>query len=219
VRRLYPVFLDVAGRKAVVIGGGAVAGRKAASLAEAGAELTVISPEVEPALTALVNGGKALHIKRAYTKGDLKGAFIAVAATDDPEVNRLVSEEAVGLGILVNCASPPSSGNFFVPSSIHKGGLTVAISTGGACPALTKKLRIRLSETIGDEYGPLLEFLEEARAKLKEELPSEPDRASALEELADSGLLEYFRDKPALEARRSGEDLLQAAIVKRKDRV
>ncbi len=219
MKRLYPVFLDVAGRKAVVVGGGAVAARKAASLVEAGAALTLVSPELEAGLASLVDSGKARHILRRYEKGDLAGAFIAIAATDDMDTNRQVADEAAALGILVNCASPQSVGNFFVPSSIHKDGLTVAISTGGACPALTKMLRIRLSKTIGEGYGPLLAFLEEARTRLKDELPSEADRAAVLEELVHSGLVESFGGQPEDEARRTGVELLESAIGRRKHRV
>ena len=219
MRRLYPAFLDVEGRKAVVIGGGAVAARKAASLVEAGASLTLVSPELVPSLAKLVEEGKARHVARRYEKGDLAGAFIAVAATDDPETNRLAAAEARESGILVNCASPPGSGNFYVPSSIHRDGLTVAISTGGACPALTKALRIRLDEEIGEGFGPLLKFLEDARATLKDELASEDERAAVLEELVGSGLVESFGSLPGEEAARAGTRLLQSAISRLKHRV
>ncbi len=168
--RFYPVFLDIEGKRAVVIGGGPVAHRKAASLLEAGAAVTVISPEAVPAITRLAERGLLTLKPRRYRKGDLRGAVVAIAATDDQTVNERAASEARDLGILINCATPPESGNFIVPSSIKKGALTLAISTGGASPALSKRLRLDLEAFLGTKYSWFLEFLEEARGRLKAEV-------------------------------------------------
>jgi precorrin-2 dehydrogenase/sirohydrochlorin ferrochelatase len=189
----YPVFLKVSGKKAVVIGGGPVAARKAASLAEAGARVTVISPELSPAFDGLAKAGAFIHEARRYRPGDLAGAFIAVAATDDSKTNIDAASEADSLGILINSANPPAAGSFIVPSSIHRGGLTVAISTGGACPALSRRLRQDIESFLAGQYGWFLEFLEEARSALKARLPEEDARRQVLEELAGSGLAEAFK--------------------------
>lgn len=195
MRDFYPIFLKLTGRKAVVIGGGPVAARKAASLIEAGAAVTVISPELSKHFAeGLITAGAFIHEARKYRTGDLAGAAIAVAATDEPETNALVAADAQRLGIPVNSANPPTAGNFIVPSSVQRGGLTVAISTGGACPALSRKLRKDFESFLAKEYGPFLEFLEEARGVLKERLPEEHLRRQVLEDLVDSGLAGAFKD-------------------------
>jgi precorrin-2 dehydrogenase/sirohydrochlorin ferrochelatase len=183
--RFYPVFLDIDGKRAVVIGGGPVAHRKAASLIEAGAAVTVISPEAVPAIKRLADRGLLTHKPRRYRKGDLRGAVVAVAATDDPSVNERVASEAKALGILINCATPPDSGNFIVPSSIKRGVLTLAISTAGTSPALSKRLRLDLEAFLGTRYSWFLEFLEEARVRLKGEVEDEATRQEILRKLVD----------------------------------
>src|SRR5512141_3143633 len=183
--RFYPVFLDIEGKRAVVIGGGPVAHRKAASLIEAGAAVTVISPVVVPAIKRLAERGLLTHKPRRYRKGDLKGSVVAIAATDDPSVNERAASEAKALGILINCATPPDSGNFIVPSSIKRGALTLAISTGGASPALSKRLRFDLDAFLGTRYSWFLEFLEEARVRLKGEVEDEAARQEILRKLVD----------------------------------
>jgi len=205
VEGYYPVFLKVAGLKAVVIGGGNVAARKAATLAGSGATVTVISPRLSTGLRELVDAGTVRHEPRKYAEGDVKGASIAIAATDDPDVNAAVCREAGMLGIPVNSVRPPEAGSFIVPSTIKRGGLTVAVSTGGGCPALSRRLRKDLEAFIGDGYGPFLEFLEEARAELKARVPDENSRARALTELVESGLMEAFR--------RAGPDAVMTEIV------
>ena len=149
-KRFYPAFLDIQGRRAVVIGGGAVAHRKAISLISAGADAAVISPELSPEMERLVEDGKVSHEKRVYAEGDLSGAYIAVAATDDQSVNEKICAEARAMGILINCVSPPEAGNFVVPASVTRGVLTVAVSTAGRDPALAKRVRVGLESFLDD---------------------------------------------------------------------
>jgi len=213
MREFYPIFLDLTGRRAVVIGGGPVAERKALSLLAAGAEVAVVSPELTPGLAGLAANGKISHEKRKYKRGDLSGAFIAVAATDDPHVNTAASLEAAASGVLINSVRPPGAGNFIVPSSIQKGGLTLAVSTGGGCPALTKKIRKDLEDFLGEGYGPFLEFLGHARTALKERMPDENLRAEALTALVESGLIDAFRTKDLSQARAEGNKMLDSLIA------
>ena len=136
--RYYPIFLDVKERTAVVIGGGRVATRKAAGLAEAGARVRVIAPMVS-------RGLRAHEVeRRAYRPGDLKGAALAFAATDDRRVNHAVAIEARRRGIPVNVADSLEECTFIVPARIARDELQIAISTGGRSPRLAKRLRQRL---------------------------------------------------------------------------
>jgi precorrin-2 dehydrogenase/sirohydrochlorin ferrochelatase len=216
MKNFYPIFLDVAGKRAVVLGGGPVAARKAASLYEAGAEVLVISPELCEQLSLMAGKGAIRNLPRRYEPGDLAGAFIAVAATDDPETNKKATAEARAAGILINCVRPPVAGNFIVPSSIQRGGLTLAISTGGGCPALSKRLRRDLETLLGREYGAFLLFLEETRDYLKKTLPDEHDRQEVLTAIVESGLVEAFRETSKEEARAKGRELLESLISRYK---
>lgn len=141
----YPLFLVLAGQPVVVIGGGKVATRKIRSLVKAGAVVTVISP----AATATIRRMKNVHrISRCYRSGDLCGARLVIAATDDLPVNRRVCAEANRRRLLVNCAAPPDAGNFIVPSVVRRSGVTIAISTAGTNPARAKALRKQLEKVL-----------------------------------------------------------------------
>jgi precorrin-2 dehydrogenase / sirohydrochlorin ferrochelatase len=164
----YPIFLNLLGKKCVVVGGGEVALRKAKTLLDSGADVTVISPALHPDLAAYA-GKKALRmIQRTYKPGDLKGAVLVIAGTDDRKINRRVAEEAKKTGALVNVVDDPEPSDFIVPSFFRKGELTLAVSTGGVSPALARKIRTKLEEDYSEVYAALLPLIGEVRAHLKE---------------------------------------------------
>jgi precorrin-2 dehydrogenase/sirohydrochlorin ferrochelatase len=143
----------------VVVGGGAVATRKARKLFQAGAEVVVVSPEVLPELQ-----GMSVEIReRPYEHGDLEGADLAFAATDSREVNAAVAREANARGVRINVADRPTEGDFAVPSTLRRGGLQVAVSTGGASPTLARRIRNELEEVFGPEWAGVVEELEAVR--------------------------------------------------------
>jgi precorrin-2 dehydrogenase/sirohydrochlorin ferrochelatase len=143
----------------VVVGGGAVAARKARKLFQAGAEIVVVSPKILPALGDM---SFVVH-ERPYEYGDLEGADLAFAATDSREVNAAVVREANARGIRINVADRPTEGDFAVPSTLRRGGLQVAVSTGGASPTLAKRIRNELEEVFGPEWAGVVEELEAVR--------------------------------------------------------
>jgi precorrin-2 dehydrogenase/sirohydrochlorin ferrochelatase len=143
----------------VVVGGGAVATRKARKLFEAGAEVVVVSPEVLPDLEDM---SVEIH-QRPYEHGDLEGADLAFAATDSREVNAAVAREANARGVRINVADRPTEGDFAVPSTLRRGGLQVAVSTGGASPTLARRIRNELEEVFGPEWAGVVEELEAIR--------------------------------------------------------
>jgi precorrin-2 dehydrogenase/sirohydrochlorin ferrochelatase len=159
----YPMFLDLNDQSAIVIGAGKVAARKIRSLLVAGAVVTVISPVATAVIRKLSVAGKVRWVRRRYRRGDLRGARLVVAATDDMAVNERVSREARTRGLLVNCIAPPLAGNFIVPSVIRKGGITLAISTGGASPAFAKRLRLDLERFLAAGYPSLLKRMAASR--------------------------------------------------------
>ena len=161
---LYPVFLDLRGRRCVVVGGGKVAARKARKLLQAQALVRVISPEIDPALESV-----AVEVwRRPYEPGDLEGASLAFAATDSRQANAAVAGEAKERGIPVNVADRPEEGDFALPSTLRRGALQVSVSTGGASPTLALEIRAELEEMFGPEWAGVVEELHRARREGRE---------------------------------------------------
>jgi precorrin-2 dehydrogenase/sirohydrochlorin ferrochelatase len=161
---LYPIFLDLSGRRCVVVGGGGVAKRKARKLLQAHARVVVISPDIAPELKSVA---VEVH-RRPYREGDLEGAYLAFAATNVREVNAAVAREAKERGIPINVADKPSEGDFALPSTLRRGRLQVAVSTGGASPTLARRIRGELEEAFGPEWAGIVEEFNAARRNGRE---------------------------------------------------
>ncbi len=194
-----PIFLDVAARRCLVIGGGEVAARKVASLLEAGADVEVISPSLVEALAQLAREGRIRHLNRAYVPGDMAGATLVYAATDDAELDQRLYAEARGRGIPINVVDVPSLCTFIMPAVLTRGSLKIAVSTTGASPAMAKRIVARLERLFGPEYALALEVLRAARLHLKSAEPNIRIRAAKLTALAKSRIPERLR-KGDLEA-------------------
>jgi siroheme synthase-like protein len=154
----YPAMLDLAGRDVLLVGGGEVAAQKAGPLIEAGARLRVVAPDLVQALRARIEAGEAAWEQREVRPGDTAGCTVVVCATDQREVNKQVSEEARSAGIPVNVVDDPELCTFIVPSTVRRGGLQVAVSTGGRSPAFAKFMRKELEQAVGSEYGVLADI-------------------------------------------------------------
>ena len=165
----YPVFLNVDGKKCVVVGGGQVAWRKVRVLLEHGADIEVISPDLCPELAKLAESGEIHALTREYQAGDLKNAFVAIAATDDNEINQRVVVEARRRAVLVNVVDDAENSDFIVPSFLRRGDITIAVSTNGKSPALARKIRSRLEKEMGDEYASLASLVSEVRGEVKQQ--------------------------------------------------
>jgi precorrin-2 dehydrogenase/sirohydrochlorin ferrochelatase len=163
----YPLFLDLTNQSAVVIGAGSVATRKIRTLLRARATVTVISPKATASIRRLAQMNRVRWVRRSCRRGDLRGARLVIAATDDLAVNQMICTEAKRRNLLVNCIAPPAAGNFFVPSLVQRGGISLAISTDGASPAFAKRLRRDLEHFLGDEYPQILKTLSAARRAKK----------------------------------------------------
>ena len=197
----YPVFLDLRGRPCVVIGGGEVAERKVTSLLEAGAQVTLISPGATQRLQAQAEGGMVRWERRPYQPGDLAGAFLVIASTDNPQVNKAIAQEAEAQGTLLNVVDVTRLCNFIAPSIIRRGPVTLAISTGGLSPALAKKLRIELEGSPTLRYADMAELVSSVRAELRRKgttVPPESWQACLNEEvleLFEAGRTEGARER------------------------
>lgn len=197
----YPLNLKVEGRNCTVIGGGQVAARKVAGLLDCGARVWVIAPRLDPGFDGIEG---FTHVNREYTRGDLDSSFLAIAATDDEEVNRAVQAEAVERGVLLNVVDQPELCDFFVPSCVRRGDLLLTVSTAGQLPALSKRLRRRIEEEYPIEWGRVLELLGSARALVIAGIEDTEKRRQCLSELASLDLVQRLR--------RDGEDAVKTEI-------
>lgn len=161
--------MEVEGRRCVVVGGGVVAEHKVRALLDAGADVLVVARAVTSGLDELEAAGLVSVVGRDYVAGDLGGAFLAVAATDDSAVNASVYEEGERVHTLVNSVDDVAHCHFAVPAVVRRGELTLAIATGGKAPALAKKLRRALSTQFGPEYADVVELVGEVRRQAQTE--------------------------------------------------
>ncbi len=187
----YPVFLDLRDKLCVVIGGGRVAQRKVESLVSAGARVKVISGDILDEISSI--DGVILE-KRKYEDGDLKGAFLVIAATDDPDENLKITREAKARGILLNVVDKIELCNFIMPSVVEKGPLKIAISTGGFSPALARRLRVKIGKYIGEEFEILARILARIRPIVVGMGGDANMHKRIFEVLIDSSLLDAIRE-------------------------
>jgi precorrin-2 dehydrogenase/sirohydrochlorin ferrochelatase len=192
--RYYPLFLDIAGRRCCVVGGGQVAERKAERLLECGAAVEIVSRELTEPLARLKALGKIRHQAADYEEALIRGAFLVIGATDNQAVNGRIAADARRLGILVNIVDDPGLCDFILPSLVTRGDLAIAVSTGGRSPALAKRLRRELEEAYGPEYGELTEILGALRRKVLAAGEGTPNQAK-FQAVVDSSILELIRAK------------------------
>jgi precorrin-2 dehydrogenase/sirohydrochlorin ferrochelatase len=198
--KYYPAYLDLRERLCVVIGGGAIAERKTLSLIEAGAGVTVVSPSLTPKLLDLSASGKISHLEKNFEEQDIIGAFLAIAATDSPDVNSAAARACKKNHVLVNVAVPPEESSFIVPSVIERGELLIAVSTSGASPALSKKIRQELEKRYGPEYELLLRHLTSIRKRVREKIADENERRKIYQSIVDSEVIDLLRQGKTHEA-------------------
>ena len=203
----YPVLLNVAGRRCLVVGGGTVAARKVDGLRAAGAEVTVVAPDVAEAIQT---AGVQVE-RRSYRAGEAGDYRLVIAATDDPELNGRVYADAEASGVWVNSADDPENCSFTLPAILRRGPITVSVSTGGHSPALAVWLRRHVDEEMGPEFEVLLSLLSDERQRLHGEGRSTEglDWQSAL----DSDMLALIRAGNVQRAR----ERLQACLSSSSD--
>ena len=205
--KYYPVYLDLRERMSIVVGGGRVAERKVLSLLDAGSDVTVVSPLLTRKLAELAAAGKITYRKKEFEDKDISGAYLVVAATDSEEINGAIGRVCRNKQVLVNVVAPPEESTFIVPSLVDRGELLIAISTGGASPALSRKIRQELEERYGPEYDLFLGKMAMLRHRLVEEVRDEAARRSLFQALVDSDVLDLLKQGKQHEADRRIEEL------------
>ena len=201
----YPINLDLSGRTCVVIGGGAVAERKVESLLEFGAVVRVVSPALTPRLSELASDKRIEHIESEYQPERLDDALLVIGATDDREVNKRISSDAQGRGMLVNIADDPELCTFYVPASVRRGDLVISVSTSGKSPSMARRLREEIETCYGSEYGLLADLMGSLRDEVKAAHSDPAERMRAFRRILDSDALRLLaegRRDEALEAAR-----------------
>jgi len=181
----YIACLRLSGRRCVVIGGGDVGLEKVEGLLACDGDVTLVAPEAHPELAQLALEGSIRWEQREYRSEDLDGALIAIAATDDTDLNIRVFEDAEARSMLVNVVDVPPLCNFILPAIVRTGPLAVAVSTAGASPALAKRMKREIAELFGEPYAMLAILLNEARGWAKATLPTYQDRKEFFESIVN----------------------------------
>ena len=192
----YIACLRLTGRRCVVVGGGPVALEKVEGLLACDGRVVVIAPELVGELRELAAEGSIEWIEREYESSDLEATFIAVAATDDTDVNIHVYDDAERRAMLVNVVDVPPLCNFILPAIVRTGPLAIAISTAGASPALAKRIKRQVAGEFGEEYARLAVLLNEVRGWAKRTLPTYQDRKAFFEGIVNGepDPIELLRD-------------------------
>jgi siroheme synthase-like protein len=204
----YPISLLVVDLPCLVIGGGGVAERKVLGLLEAGARVRVVAPEVTGRIEDLAAAGAIEVVRREGRLADLDGVRLVIIATGDRAANEELALEAQRRGLLVNVVDVPHLCNFYVPAMVERGPVSIAISTGGASPALAKHVRKLIEQVVGEEHGQLAALMGELRAAVVERWPTQQERATAWERLLGSDVLALLRQGRADEARKLAMETL-----------
>lgn len=190
---LYPINLNIRGQLCVVIGAGSVAARKIAALLPCEPRIRVVSPELSSGIKPFVGENKVEWIPRRYLHGDLQGAALAFALTDQPEVQQQVRDEALKLGIPVNIGDNPSACTFQTAATVRRGDLLISISTGGGSPALAAAIRKDLELQYGQEYGALVKLLSMIRQLTIGQPSSQEKQRLLLEQILNTNILALLK--------------------------
>ncbi len=209
---LYPVHLAINGQLCLVVGGGKVATRKVQSLLPCGAVIRVISPVAEQRIVDLAEMGQVEWLRRNYQQGDLQGAKLVFAATDNEEVQDMIVAEARASDILVNVITRPDACTFQVPASLRSGDLLITVATGGGSPALAARIRKELQQVYGPEYGRLVALMGELRRQVIASGGSPEEHKRIFEKVLEDDILDRIRKKEWQGLENRLENILPPAI-------
>jgi len=215
--RFYPVALNLHRRLCVVVGGGPIAEQKVVGLLDAGARVVVIAPVLTTRLDDLETQGAIRVMRRSYRRGDLRGAFLAIAAGETRGANPEIWDEAERERVILNAVDDMPHCHFIAPAIVRRGDLTVAVSTAGKSPALGVRLRDRIGALVGQEYAAFLDLLGSLREEVAAREPDLARRARLWYRLVDSDVMAYLKRGDAGGARRRVTALLESAAPAARD--
>jgi len=215
----YIACLKLTGRRCVVVGGGDIGLEKVEGLLACDGRVVLVAPHAVPELEALAAEGSIEWERREYAgAADLEGAFMAIACTDDTDVNIAVFDDAEQRAMLVNIVDVPPLCNFILPAIVRTGPLAIAISTAGASPALAKRMKREISELFGEEYARLAIVLNDARGWAKGTLPTYQDRKEFFEGIVNGDpdpivLMREGKESTVLEIVESAKERAAATLA------
>lgn len=192
--KFYTLELNIRNKKCVVVGGGEIARRKITSLLECGGEVHVVSRELSGGLKTFLRAGKICFYEKEYESGDIEGAFLVIAATDCPETNKRIAQDARKLKILVNVTDNIELCDYLVPAITRVGDLTISVSTAGKSPFLAKKIRNEIAKCYGEEYGELLSILGGIRDRVRKEVIDFQKRKLVWKSIINSKVIELIKE-------------------------
>jgi len=188
----YPIYLELKGRRVVVVGAGVVAARKIQTLSAAGARVVVVASRVSATFEHTCQKPNIELIMASYSKDYLAGATLAIAATNDLKLNRQIYEDCQQLEVLCNVVDNPELCDFYVPAVVKRGDLQIAVGTDGNCPAYAGHIRQKLEEIFTDAHGRFLGELEIIRKQIIADIGDPADRKAVLGELVREKSFDYF---------------------------
>jgi uroporphyrin-III C-methyltransferase / precorrin-2 dehydrogenase / sirohydrochlorin ferrochelatase len=209
--RYFPLFLDIKARPVLLVGGGEIAARKFALLSEAGASVTVVAPELGSELTAALDSGRLVHLRREFHSSDIDGKWLAVAATNDREVNAGVAAAANAARIPCNVVDDRELSSFIMPAIIDRSPVQIAISTGGTSPVLARLIRERLETLLDSSLGTLAAFADRWRERVKARFADIGARRRFLSWMLTGPVAASLRAERAVQAEELTRKALQAA--------
>ncbi len=192
--KYYPIYLDIKGKNCLIVGGGPVGIRKAATLERCGAKVRIISETFLTGIDELKKTG-ICFVKKKYEKQEMKGMFLVFAATNNADLNQEIKKDALELGILCNIADSLDNSDFLLPSTVERGNLVIAVSTSGSSPAMAKKIRQDLGFQFGPEYATFLQLMENIRKRFLLSDNDPDENKKIFYDLIDKGLLEFIKAK------------------------
>jgi uroporphyrin-III C-methyltransferase/precorrin-2 dehydrogenase/sirohydrochlorin ferrochelatase len=213
-----PIFLDLRSANCLVVGGGAVARRKAEQLLAAGARVTIAAPELHPELSRLTERGGIVHVAHAFELGMLDDYELVIAATDSSEVNRQVSVEACRRRLLVNVVDEPALCKFIMPAIVDRSPVVIAVSTGGCAPVLARKLKAQIEAILPRGLGIMAEAAGSLRKQVKARVPDPDARRRLWERVFDASMIEHVDPGNATQTREMLEALINDGTVRASER-
>lgn len=213
--RFYPLHLDLQQRPVLVVGGGPIAEGKAEQLLTAGAQVTVVSPTLTSRLTALHEQDALAWRVGEFAETDLEGVVLVICATDQATINEAVAAAAAARNLLYNVVDQPALCNFITPALVTRGALQISISTAGGSPSVAQLVKRRIAETIGEEYGALLEITAALRAALKERGVGYTERRDLLNEFVESEVLDLLRRGEHAAAAQRADEVLKKVVAEK----
>lgn len=208
----YPVFLELSGKPVLVVGGGLVAERKVNSLLEAGARVTVVSPEATDRLAEIAANNAIVWTRRQFQESDLEGVVLVISATDNPEAQTRIAAAARARKIMVNTVDQPALCDFIVPAVVKRGDVIAAITTSGKSPALAAALRAKLEEVLSEDVGRAATLLGAIRSEVHQRVTEPADRKRIFERILESGLMDWIGECDDAEALKRVREMIDQFV-------